>query len=133
VNGYYKSTVALSATKKGDWLYFANDSRYNKDKGMDQGENVIEIQHGNKSSLFAGWCGNRTFARGMNRLTYSEWCAALVKGYNTQKPPPLKQINRVPGFAKDRLPSADPIGTAKFFDVAAVAEAIFDYRTHTSK
>ncbi len=117
---YVKPTVPLSATKKGDWLYFANDPDY--DSGFYQGENVIETQHGPKIPLsrFAGWTGDKK--KGMWNLSYSSWCAGLVRAYNHQTPPPATKIKTVPGYT----------GTAEFFNVAKVAQMIFDFRTKST-
>ncbi len=116
------STVTLDNTKLGDWLYFANDPGYvtgdpPTPRGPNQGENVIEsIKSDNPSlSRYMGWTRKNVYD------TYSQWCQELVDAYNNDPPPPTVKITSVPGYT----------GTAKFLDVAAIAQAIFDHRTAT--
>ena len=115
------STVALNNTKLGDWLYFANDPTYlNENRhpnGDYQGENVIKNLAPPQANLatYWGWGGDPP------QKTYDAWCAELVKQYNSGLPA-ADQITTVPGYT----------GTAQFFDVATLAEDVFDHRSTTT-
>ena len=114
-----QTTETLDNTKLGDWLYFANDPNYltQHPDGPNQGENVIECIHSPVSSAnsYMGWTRTTT------KHNYDWWCNELVDAYNDEPPPPTVKITSVPGYD----------GSAKFLDVAAIAQAIFDHRTAT--
>ena len=116
------STVTLDNTKLGDWLYFKNDPGYvtgdpPTPRGPNQGENVIECIQSPVPSAnsYMGWTRRNT------KHNYDWWCQELVDAYNNDPPPPTVKITSVPGYT----------GKAKFLDVAAVAQAIFDDRAAT--